>query len=484
MNNLPLKLFIVLMEDKQNMITINAGRLEKLLNEEIFADKHDEITYEQFDTFCKDGTVNTDTLYRAVKKDFNVFEYSELPDFDSFDTEATTIIKNNNKFLKELLNLGKPMLLNVNKAKAGNAELTEVLGGYSKFSTEMELVPNLISLKEFMVIVLLAKERSEMGAHNFTVTLAGDTKKKAMGFSELKVLVLLLAKYLYLKFRHVYNYQEETFIQHLLWYLFLKVVNNPKMNMDDTLKSYNSKMENNIIYHLSSTMLRPSHLFEEEVIQRLEELFVVFNCHFSKLGNPHINLDIKKLVALPSMQAHKAWITAYAKGPQSDFRTFIEILRHIVSFQPSSLTYESAIKKFISSLRKKKDFRMQTEFKDLPVIEADVIAKARRLFAKYSHDGTYMYVNDFYFMCKDNEIVPILYSNKEVIALFYQCSIRKLVRFCKTLNEVFDEQNFYYITIDDFVRLLIEFTSRFVKVGVPMDLNSALSMFFKKLIRL
>ena len=483
MSDPSLKLFILLMERAENNNWfVSRDILDALTDLDNNNKIPERIGLKDFLDLSSEEVIDQVALFDKVGKDFAVCNFRESKQFNEHNYESSIILKNNKEFVKELYNMLDQQLSDPEIILEDFNNFQSFADCYARIGLDLGLLPRLFTLKEFLLLVLEVKGlRASLTKTNMNIKKDFD---KFLDLEELKVLVLLFAKFAVFKYGEETEASEEAFLQDLLWLLFLQLVNNPEFNVDDSLKAYNHKRETNLFYKLESSQVRPQHQFEETIIPQLEELFIVFANHFSKLQNPHLVLDIKKLCNVQPFKSHSVWIKKFVNSPSSDFSTFIQVLKYVLDQSQNGLSYQRELDLLLEELNRDLPLKMGTNYLELPTLDFEIVNQCKKLFKKYAFDKEFVYAREFFFFCKNSDIIPLVFSNKETLILFYQCNIRKLVRFCDSLSDFFNEKNFYYISLDDFVRLLLEIAFKFVEGMVATDANTQLKVLFKKVIKI
>lgn len=478
-----LKLFILLMEQNSSKNwVVYSKKLSFYLKNKKVIENYKELDLTLFFQFCEINFEEIKSILFSLKKNYDIFKFIKTDLFRDINYESLLIFKNNNEFLKDMYNIVKENLLDPDNLKRDKELMQIFVDKYKEFSNDVELIPNLCSLKEILILIIEIKGMKLILNENLILEQNGDLEIN-LDFEEFKIMILIFGKYMYFKFQNIYNYHEETYLQNLFWYLFLKLINNDKMEIDDDLKSFNKKIDKNIFYQLNNIKIRPDHVFEEGILEKIEEIFLIFGNHFSNFGNPYLNLDIRKLKKTPLFQKNIKWIKSLIKIPKPDFQTFLQILKSIIDLSKQNSTYESSLKKFVDENKLKNNIFLKTDFESIPPLSSSNWDSLQRLFIKYSVNKKKIYIMDFYFMCKEYKIVPILYSNRQLMVIFYQCNIRKLKKSLK-LDFIFDPLNFYYLDFESFCFIFLEFAYEFIENSLTMDPDQQLTILFNKIIRI
>ena len=276
-----LKLSILLMEhDSEFGYVINCERLHKLGKHKApFTGKK----YATLGRFVEKNLVAEDELeqiLRKLQKNYQIFDFFKSKEYKEVNYDCVFIVKENLTFLEEIYSLVKHNLPDPEKVLADLGEFNSFVEQNRKLALGLDLIPNLCSLKEWLILLMSVKRSQKVLQKNAKFdefTLEGKEKAdQILDFEEFKVLVLIFGKYMFFKYTHIYDYKEETYLQQLLWYMFLKAINNPEYDLDESQKVMNYKLENNILVQLNKTKLRPDHLFEEGILENLTDLFLIF----------------------------------------------------------------------------------------------------------------------------------------------------------------------------------------------------------------
>jgi hypothetical protein len=473
--------------DTEYGYVINCERLHKLIKRKVpFTGKK----YATLGRFIEKNLISeneTEETLRKLHKNFQIFDFFKSKEYQEVNYDCVFIIKENLTFLEEIYSLIKVNLPDPETVLADASQFNSFVEENRKLALGLDLIPNLCSLKEWLVLLLSVRRSQKILQRNakfeeFTIEGKEETDK-ILDFEEFKVLVLIFGKYMYFKYTHIYDYKEETYLQQLLWYMFLKAVNNPEYDLDESQKVMNYKLEDNILVQLNKTKLRPDHLFEEGILDNLLELFLIFANNFSRVGNPHLLLDSNKLLRHPRFQNDWHWITSYVNGHDSDFFTFLEILKRMINLRKQSSTYTTSINDFLGSPDFSRKFSIRSYTQNLPFLEEKLLVKIKRLFSMYSTNDEHLHVMDFLFMCQHFNVVPQIYTNRQIMIIFYYFNISNGKRQFRKVEKIFDAENFYYVDFIDFIRMLIEISDALIGKTIIMDQEQKLKILFKKYFR-
>lgn len=411
------------------------------------------------------------------------FESSQL--FSSIKHETLSIIKNNNQFLEEMYLMIRERLPDPLSLKMGR-NFNDFADTILLLAESLGLTPNLLSDQEFVQLYVLSRRM-----RRFLDSFGPEEDDPKLSdylydFNEFKMLVVTLAKYFCQKFGHIYKFYEETFLQNLLWFFFITLINDPQFNIDKKMYYFNQNKEENILFQLSRTNLSSIGSLDSYLHENLEHIFLIFANNFSKVGNPHLLLDIKKLLAVPDFKGQSAWISKYLRSNYLDFTTFIEFLKHVLYVKPKSSAsdFKEVFDKFVVDNDLQENTFMISPPGKLPPLDEQIVYKIKYLFKKFSANGTVVYVMDFLFMAKETRIVPDIMTNRDVMTLFFQQSIRRSLSHGKKLSEIMEADNIYYVNIEDFAKLLLEAAERLVLDTLPLDVEEKLKILFGKTVRI
>ena len=484
-----LELGILLMEhDTEFGYVINCERLHKLARKKApFTGKK----YATLGRFIEKDLIQedeTEDILRRLQRNYQIFEFFKSEIYKQVNYECIFIVKDNLTFLQEIYSLAKDDMPDPERVLADPSEFNLFVEQNRKLALGLELIPNLCSLKEWLVLLLSVKKSQKLLQKNakyedFTV----ENKKEIdqfLDFEEFKVFVLIFGKYMFFKYTHIYDYKEETYLQQLLWYMFLKAINNPEYDLDESQKVMNYKLEDNILVQLNKTKLRPDHLFEEGILDNLTELFLIFANNFSRVGNPHLLLDSNKLLRHVRFANDRHWISSYVNGHDSDFYTFLEILKRMVNLRKQSSTYKSSIQDFLSSPDFSHQFVVRSYTKNLPFLDEKLLVKIKKLFSMYSTNDEHLQVMDFLFMCQHFNVIPQIFTNRQVMILFYYFNLMTSKSQIKKVHQIFEPENFYYIDFIDFIRILIEIADSLIGKTINMDQEQKIKILFSKYFRI
>ena len=469
-------------KNSENKWVVFAHKFALYIKNKKLLENYKELNLETFYQYCENNFEEIKIILNSQEKNYDIFKFSKTKLFRDINYESLLIFKNNNEFLKDMYAIVKENLVDPDNIKVDKNIFQVFIEKYNEFSKDIDIIPNLCSLKEIVLMVIDIKGMKLVLNENLILEKDGNFDIY-LDFEEFKILILIFGKYMFFKFKNIYDYHEETYLQNLFWYLFLKLINNEKMQIDDGLKSFNKKINKNIFYQLNNTNIRPDHIFEQGILEKIEEIYLIFGNHFSNFGNPHLHLDIKKLTKMYLFQKHTKWIKSFVKTPKADFHTFIEILKHVIDLRKENINYESSLEKFIDDNKLENKIYLKNEFETIPPLSSNNWDCLQRLFVKYSINKEKIYIMDFYFMCKDYKIVPILYSNRELMIIVYQTNIRRLKK-KMDLDYIFKPLNFYYIDFEAFCFIILEFAYKFIENSLQMDPDQQLSILFNKIIRI
>ena len=483
-----LKLSILLMEhDSEYGYVINCERLYKLKKQKApFTGKK----YATLGRFIEKKTLSeneTELVLKKLEKNYQIFEFFNSQEYEEVNYDCVFIIKENLTFLEEIYILIKENLCDPESVLADASKFDAFVELNRKLALGLDLIPNLCSLKEWLVLLLSVRKSQKFlkktaKFEEFNVE-GKEVADKILDFEEFKVFVLIFAKYMFFKYTHIYDYKEETYLQQLLWYMFLKAVNNPQYDLDESQKVMNYKLEDNILVQLNKTKLRPDHLFEEGILDNLDELFIIFANNFSRVGNPHLLLDSNKLLRHPRFRNDWHWITSYVNGHDSDFFTFLEILKRMINLRKQSSTYNNSINEFLGSPDFSRSFLIRSYTVNLPFLDEKLLVLIKRLFSMYSTNDEHLHVMDFLFMCQHFNVIPQIYTNRQVMILFYYFNLMNGKKQFKKVDKIFEPENFYYVDFIDFIRILIEISDSLIGKTLNMDQEQKLRILFKKYFR-
>lgn len=483
-----LELGILLMEhDAEFGYVINCERLHKLVRRKgPFTGKK----YATLGRFLEKRLVNEDEggdVLRQLHRNYQMFDFFQSREYQEVNYDCVFIIKENLTFLEEMYQLVRTDLPDPEIVLADAGEFNSFVERNRRVALSLDLIPNLCSLKEWLVLVLSVRRSQKMLQRNAKFdefTLEGKSQvDRTLDFEEFKVLILVFGKYLFFKYTHIYDYKEETYLQQLLWYMFLKAVNNPQFDLDESQKVMNYKLGDNILVQLNKTRLRPDHLFEEGILDNLTELFLIFANNFSRVGNPHLLLDSNKLLRHPRFRGDSHWIMSYVNGHDSDFFTFLEILKRMINLRKESSTYNKSINDFLGSPEFSMAFTIRSYRANLPFLEEKLLVRFKRLFSMYSTNDEHLHVMDFLFMCQHFNVVPQIFTNRQVMIIFYYFNLMNGRSQFKKVEKIFDPENFYYVDFIDFIRMLIEISDALIGKTITMDHEQKLKILFKKYFR-
>jgi hypothetical protein len=430
----------------------------------------------------------SDEILRKLQRNYQIYDFFKSKQYKDVNYDCIFIIKDNLTFLEEIYSLVRESFPDPERVLADPTEFNLFVEQNRKLALNLELIPNLCSLKEWLVLLMSVKRSQKLLENNakfedFTV----EGKKhadKVLDFEEFKVFVLIFGKYMFYKYTHIYDYKEETYLQQLLWYMFLKAINNPEYDLDESQKVMNYKLEDNILVQLNKTKLRPDHLFEEGILDNLNELFLIFANNFSRVGNPHLLLDSNKLLRHPRFQDDWHWITSYVNGHDSDFFTFLEILKRMINLRKKSSSYNASINDFLNSDDFSKKFVIRSYTNNLPFLDEKLLIKIKKLFSMYSTNDEHLQIMDFMFMCQHFNVIPQIYSNRQVMIIFYYYNLMSGKQQIKKVQKIFEPENFYYIDFIDFIRILIEISDSLIGKTIKMDHEQKIKILFKKYFRI
>ena len=483
-----LRLSILLMEhDPEFGYVINCERLHKL------SKKKEPFTQKKYATlgrFIEKKLINeenSEVILNKLEKNYQIFDFFNSKTYNSINYDSIFIIKENLNFLEEIYDLVRQDLPDPETLLADPSQFNKFVESSRKLALGLELIPNLCSLKEWLVLVLDIRRSQKILQQTMKYTdwtLEGkEEPDRILDFEEFKILVMLFGKYMFQKFTHIYDYHEETYLQQLLWYMFLKAINNPSYDLDESQKMMNYKLKDNILAQLSKTRLRPDHLFEEGLHENITNLFMIFANNFSRVGNPHLLLDSNKLLKHPKFSKDWHWITAYVNGHDSDYFTFLEVLKRMLNLRKQSASYHTSINDFLNAPEFNHKFQIHNYTEHLPYLEESLLLKIKRLFGSYSTNDEHLHVMDFLFMCQHFNVVPQIFTNRQVMIIFYYFNLCSGQKAFDKIQKIFDPEFFYYIDFIDFIRILIEISDALIGQTIQIDSEQKLVMLFKKFFR-
>lgn len=479
-----LRLSILLMEhDPDFGYVINCRRLHtELAIKQPFQGK----TYATMSRFIEKQLITpeqTHIVLKQMQKDYDIFAFLRSEAYFNINYECVFIIKENLKFLEEIYGLLREHLPDPERVLADPLEFDRFVETSRGLALNLELIPNLCTLKEWLVLILDIRRQQkileESQVEDFNLK-GKQTPDKILDFEEFKILVLLFAKFLFVKFSNLFPLLEETYLQQLLWYMFLKAVNNPKFGLDGSQKKLNYKLENNVLSQLAQTRQRPDHLAEEGLREHLTTLFLLFANNFSRVGHPHLLLDSNKLLRHPRFARDAGWIAACVNSHDSDFKTFLEVLKRLLNLAKGSEEYRVEISDFLKHDGFTHTFRIRSYVDDLPFLDEKLLVKIKRSFGKYSTDDEHLHVMDFLFLCQHSQIVPSIFTNRQIMTLFYYFNLRSAQREGLAIAQVFHPDHFYYVDFIDFIRLLIEISNALIGGTIKISNEDKLKMLFKR----
>lgn len=411
--------------------------------------------------------------------------FPDSPLFLNINPESVAIFKNNQKFLSEMYVLIRERLPDPLSIKLGRKfdEYAEIILG---LADSIGITPNLLSETEFLHLYWLSRNMKKV----LDDSLPEFEKPKLTDYfydlDEFKMLTITLAKYFCFKFSHIYPQHEETFLKNLLWFYFINLVNNPQYNIDSNMNFFHSTKEANILFQLSQTNLSSENSFSQYLQANIEQLFLIFANNFSKMGNPHLLLDSKKLTLIPTFRNQSQWIMKFLSSNVPNFENFIEFLKHVLYVKPKGTIedFQKIFDKFVTENGLVITTQMVTPVGKMPPLDENLVNKIKFLFKKFSANGSVVYVMDFLFMTKETGIVPSILCNREVMILFFQQVIRRSIALGKKLPEIMDADNFYYANIEDFAKILLEAAERLIAQTLPLDSEEKLKILFNRTIRM
>lgn len=477
------KVFVLLMEQENDSWVIPVHRLQSLSETTQITSQNDTFTFSEFINYEIQNKINLNVIFENLCSNFIVFDFIFSEGFHKISNESIVFIRDNQDFLQELYEAFKSQLKNPVDLINNPSNFDSFVNGMFRFGLTTELLPNLANLKEFLLLSIYIRRYRALNTNK----TMGSTFEQSpdLTFEEFKTFLLLFNKFMCFKYKKFYDFHEETYLSHLFWYLFLKMVNNEFLNVDQKMKTHNSRIDENIFFQLNKVDLDMDKELSEGIMQNLELLFLLFGNHFSSVGNPHLLMDNKSLLKAKGFQLHAQWLKSYISnlGSKGDFTSFLEILTKVILVRKEGLKKEDEFKKFVQDNSYNLDVRMQTRDEEVPKLREDLGRKVKLLFSKYSVDRNIMYVMDFVFMTKDFMIVPNQYTNKQIMIIFYQANIRELTKKYKKKEDIFAAKNFYYIGMNAFVKLLVEIADNFVKGAIHLDFEEKLELLFSKIIR-
>ena len=479
------KIFLLLKEKKEQEWVLPIRKLKKhtLQINQIDFKEHNFLTFPQFLKFGVQNQINHTSIFQSLCSTFPIFDFIFSQDFQKISHEIIVLIRDNHEFLREFYqSFEKELLDPIDLSR--NPNLFHVfVDGFSHLGMATDILPNLISLKEFLLLVVYVKRHRDLNIKESKPETPDEAA--VFTFDEFKTLLVILNKYLRFKYLKIYDLHEETYLSNLLWYLFLKLVNNKQMQIDPQLKVHNQKADQNFFFQLNKFDLNADAKLEVQMIQNLELLFLLFSNHFSNVGNPELVLDLKSFGKAKGFEQHVEWIKSFNASIQGKavFPDFLTILTKVVSIRRENVSKDSVFQQFIENNSYSIKTQLETEYKDIPKLKEDLNRKVKSLFSKFTVKSGNMYVMDFIFMAKKYEIVPNQYNNKQIMVLFYQANLRDLLKRFKTKNDIFEVNNFFYINLTIFVKLLVEIAENFIGGAIYLDFEEKLELMFSKIIR-
>lgn len=480
-----LKVFILLMEPEQDRWVVSTRRLLARAGERSLASQTADslLAYEEFLNFEAARNVDMVSVYKSLCVENPIFEFIFSDGFHQINHESIVIVRNNQAFLQQLYDAFSTDFLDPIDLAWRPSNFSKFADGFARFSFSLELSPNLISLKDFLLLVVYVKRYRELNAKEAKAETP--EQAKIFTFEEFKTMLVILNKYLQFKYRDIYNLQEETYFSNLLWYLLLKASNNDELDFDKRTRVFNDRAAENIFFQLNKIDLRPDKELEDGIMINLELLYLVFANNYAIVGNPQLVLDPKALFKSPFFKLHSDWISNYLENNvrKGDFNDFLDVLSKAISVRKQGITKEAEFTKFIQEHSSTLQVQLATNYEQLPKLKEETLRKVNRLFSRFAVENSFVYVMDFLFMCKEFGIVPNQYTNKQILTLFYQANIRELNGPRKRRANVLNPKLLCYVNLSTFLKLLAEVSENFLGGALQMDFGGKLELLFSKVIR-
>ena len=477
----PLKVFILLMERDGSNYQVQASRIRHYVNDQAAEGHRGQVYgFPEFARMNLSHKVDLAGLFKNLCASFPIFDFIFSEDFGRINNESIVIVRNNQEFLKELYDTFAKDLVDPADLASHPEKINAFVEGFAKVGYETDLLPNLINLKELLLLVVYVKRYRDLNIRE-----RHDDSDQVFTFDEFKTLVVILNKYLLFKYRSVFDLHEETYLSNLLWYLFLGMVNNESLNVDPQMKVYNQKGDDNIFFKLNKVDWRSSSELEAGIVGNLELLYLLFANNFSSVGNPQLTIDAKSFAKAKGFEQHSEWIKSYLQTSvgKGGFNDFLDIVAKVVSIRRDNSSKESEFNRFLQQNAFDLNTQLQTNYTHIPTLREELGRKVKRLFAKYAIEGGGMYVMDFVFFAKEFGIVPGQYTNKQIMILFYQMVIRESLKKFKRRRDIFAASNLFYASQDLFVKLLVEVSENFIGGAIRLDFEEKLEVLFAKVIR-
>lgn len=480
-----LRLAILLMEHNSDFgYVINCRKLHQTLQRK---GEWEGKTYSTMSRFVEKSLVNNEETKIALHKlqrDYHIFDFLQSEEYAQINYDCVFIIKENLKFLEEIYYLLKESLPDPETVLADASQFDEFVENSRNLALSLDLIPNLCTLKEWLILILDIRRQQllikESKIEEFGDSTIKQQPDRILDFEEFKILILVFAKFLFVKFSNIFPLLEETYLQQLLWYMFLKAVNNPRFSLDPSQKKLNYKLDSNVLAQLAQTKQRPDHLAESSLMAHLTDLFLIFANNFSRVGHPHLLLDSNKLLKHKRFSSDAAWITPCINSHDSDFQTFLEVLKRLLHLQTDTPKISSELTQFLNNKDFSHSFKIRAYVEDLPYLQESLLVSIKRLFGKYSTDDEHLHVMDFLFLCQHSEVIPSIFTNRQVMTLFYYFNLRTAQNSSLGLKDVFLADNFYYVDFIDFIRLLIEIANALIGGTIKISNEDKLKMLFKR----
>lgn len=480
-----LKVFILLMEPDQDRWVVSTRRLLARAGERSPSPNtaDTQLTYEEFLDYEESRKIDMVSVYKSLCVENPIFGFIFSDGFHRINHESIVIVRNNQSFLQQLYEAFSAIFLDPIDLTWRPGNFSKFADGFARFAYSLDLAPNLVSLKDLLLLVVYVKRYRELNAKE--AKLETQEQARIFTFEEFKTLLVILNKYLQFKYTEIYNLHEETYFSNLLWYLLLKASNNDELDFDKRTRVYNDRAEENIFFQLNKIDLRADHELEVGIMTNLELLFLVFANNYAIVGNPQLTLDSKALFKSPFFKSHSEWIGSYLENKvgKGDFNDFLDVLSKAISVRKQGITKEAEFTKFVQDHSNSLQTQLATNYKQLPKLNENILRKVKRLFSRFAVDDSSLYVMDFLFLCKEYGVVPNQYTNKQIMTLFYQANIRELIERKSKRADVLNPKVFCYVNLNTFLKLLAEISENFLGGALQLDFDGKVELLFSKVIR-